>query len=162
MCVCVLLLFWCVCVCVCVFVCVCVGGDIAQLVEHRTGTQPTQVRFPGAARDFFSPRIFYGVPIPPCAIACIYISAHVKDPVVHVFSGLWKRSNTKHAPYVGKRNSVAAGFPRGRQPEFPMGEIPLWQYSCRKSKVCVLRVFWVCVLFYARSGMISRAEDRKC
>ena len=30
-------------------------GDVAQLVEHRTGTLPTQVRFPGAARDFFSP-----------------------------------------------------------------------------------------------------------
>ena len=32
------------------------GGDGAQLVEHRTGTPLTQVRFPGAARDF-SPRI---------------------------------------------------------------------------------------------------------
>ena len=28
------------------------GGDVAQLIEHRTGTLPTQVRFPGAARDF--------------------------------------------------------------------------------------------------------------
>ena len=28
------------------------GGDVAQLVEHRTGTSPTQVRFLGAARDF--------------------------------------------------------------------------------------------------------------
>ena len=28
------------------------GGDVAQLVEHRTGTPPTQVRFPGAKRDF--------------------------------------------------------------------------------------------------------------
>ena len=32
------------------------GGDVAQLVEHRTGTPPTQVRFPGAARDF-PPRV---------------------------------------------------------------------------------------------------------
>ena len=31
-------------------------GDVAQLVEHRTGTPPPQVRFPGAARDF-SPRV---------------------------------------------------------------------------------------------------------
>ena len=31
-------------------------GDVAQLVEHRKGTPPTQVRFPGAARDF-SPRV---------------------------------------------------------------------------------------------------------
>ena len=58
-------------------------------LEHRTGTSPTQVRFPGAARDFsprvnFQCRLSYGVRTPPCAIACIYIYAHVKDPVVHV------------------------------------------------------------------------------
>ena len=28
------------------------GGNVAQLVENRTGSSPTQVRFPGAARDF--------------------------------------------------------------------------------------------------------------
>ena len=28
------------------------GRDVAQLVEHQTGTLPTQVQFPGAARDF--------------------------------------------------------------------------------------------------------------
>ena len=66
-----------------------VGGDVAKLVEHRTGTLPTQVRFPGAARDF-SPsvnlqcRLSYGVRKAACAIACIYICAHVKDHVVHV------------------------------------------------------------------------------
>ena len=65
------------------------GGDVAQLVEHRTGTPPTQVRFLGAARDFspwvnFQCRLFYGVRPLPCAVACIYICAHVKDPVVHV------------------------------------------------------------------------------
>ena len=31
----------------------CGGGDVVQLVGHRTGTSPTQVRFPGVARDFF-------------------------------------------------------------------------------------------------------------
>ena len=31
-----------------------IGGDVAQLIDRRTGTLPTQVRFPGAARDFFS------------------------------------------------------------------------------------------------------------
>ena len=64
-------------------------GDAVQLVEHWTGTPPTQVRLPVAARDF-SPRVnfhcilSYGVRTPPCAIACIYICAHVKDPVVNV------------------------------------------------------------------------------
>ena len=65
------------------------GGVVAQLVERRTGTPLTQVRFPGAARDF-SPivslqrRLSYGVCTSPCAIASIYINVHVKDPVVHV------------------------------------------------------------------------------
>ena len=27
--------------------------------------------------------------------------------------------------------TVAAGFPEGKQPELPMGEIPLGQYSCK-------------------------------
>ena len=52
--------------------------DVAQLVEHRTGTPPTQVRFPSAARDF-SPGVTADSPI-----ACIDICAHVKDPVVYV------------------------------------------------------------------------------
>ena len=65
------------------------GGAVTQLVEHWTGTPPTHVRFSSAARDFsprinFQCRLSYGVRTPPCAIACIYICAHVKDPVVHV------------------------------------------------------------------------------
>ena len=35
------------------------GGDVAQLVEHRTDTPLTQVRFPGAARDFFLPELTF-------------------------------------------------------------------------------------------------------
>ena len=75
--------------------------DVAQFVEHRTGTLPTQVRFPGAARDFFSPRVnfqcrlSYGVCTPPCAVACIYICAHVKDPVVRV-RVRWIKETLKH------------------------------------------------------------------
>ena len=73
------------------------GGDVAQLVERRTGTPLRQVRFPGEARDFslrvnFQCGLFYGVSAPPCVVACINICAHVKDPVVYVpeFGGLWK------------------------------------------------------------------------
>ena len=48
-----------------------------------------QVRFPGTAREFsprvnFQCRLSHGVRAPLCAIACIDICAHVKDPVVHV------------------------------------------------------------------------------
>ena len=80
------------------------GGDVAQLVEHRTGTSLTQVRFPGAARDFspkvnFQCRLSYGVRTFPCAVARINIYAHVKDPVVHVrVRWLMDTMNTKHAP----------------------------------------------------------------
>ena len=34
-----------------------IGGDVAQLAERRTGTQLTQIPFPGTARDF-SPSTF--------------------------------------------------------------------------------------------------------
>ena len=36
-------------------------GDVAHLVERRTGTLVTQVRFSGAARDF-SPRVNFQLP----------------------------------------------------------------------------------------------------
>ena len=76
------------------------GGDEAQLVEHRTGTKPTHVRFPGAARDFsprvnFQCRVHYGVRTPPFVIVCIYSCAHVKDPVVHV-RVRWIMENLKY------------------------------------------------------------------
>ena len=76
------------------------GGDVVQLVQRRTDTPLTQVRFPGAARDFslrviFQHRLFFGVRTPPCTIACIYICAHVKDPVVHV-RVLWIMKTLKH------------------------------------------------------------------
>ena len=76
------------------------GGVVAQLIERRTGTLPTQIRFPGAARDFspgvnFRCRFSYGLRTSPCAIACIYICAHVKDPVVHV-RVRWIMETLKH------------------------------------------------------------------
>ena len=79
------------------------GGDVVQWVEHRTGTLPTQVRFPGAAKDFsprvnFQCRLSYDVCMPLCAIAWINICAHIKDPVVHV--RVWwimETLNTQHA-----------------------------------------------------------------
>ena len=46
------------------------GEDVAQLLEHRTVTPLTQVRFPGAARDFspgvnFQCRLSYVCPYTP-------------------------------------------------------------------------------------------------
>ena len=52
------------------------GGDVAQLVERRTGTPLRQVRFPGAAKDLsrmvnFQCRLFYGVHAPPLALTSV-------------------------------------------------------------------------------------------
>ena len=95
---------------------------------------------PRCARDFsprvnFQCRLFSGVRTSPCAIACIYLCAHVKDPVAHV-RVWWIMETLKHpACNVGwVRDSIAAGFPQGRQPEFPMEEIPFGQYSYKKLK----------------------------
>ena len=77
-------------------------GDLAQLVKHRTGTPITQVPLPGTARDFFLPEstfsadsLSYCVRTPPCAAACIYSGALIKDPVVHVRVG-WIMETLKH------------------------------------------------------------------
>ena len=110
------------------------GGDVAQLVEHRTGTLPTQVRFPSVAREFstrvnFQCRLSYGVRTPPCAIACIYIHAHDKKPVVRV-RVRWIIETLKHpactVSWVARL--CLSWLSRGRQPEFPVGEIPLGQW----------------------------------
>ena len=57
--------------------------------ELQNWTPLTQVRFPGAAEDFFlrvkfQCRFSHVCPYTPCAIACNNICAHVKDPLVHV------------------------------------------------------------------------------
>ena len=45
--------------------------------------------------------------------------------------------------------SVAAGFPRGKQPEFPMGKIPLVQYSIKTLKKNVFSNTYLSRLFGA-------------
>ena len=74
--------------------------DLAQLVEHRTGTPLTQIRFLGAARNFspkvnFQCRLSHCVLKTPCAIAYIYICTHVEDPAVHV-RVQWITETLKH------------------------------------------------------------------
>ena len=74
------------------------------------------------------------VPIPAFAMACIHICAHVKDPVVHV-RFRWIMETLKHPEctecWVARlcRSWLSPGK---KQPEFPVGEIPLGQYSCKK------------------------------
>ena len=117
------------------------GGDVAQLVEHRTGTPPTQVRFPGAAEDFsprvnFQCRLFYFVRTPPCAIACIYICAHVKDPGVHI-RVRWIMETLKHpACSLGWVARLCRSWLLpGKATRIFHWKIPLGQNSCKKKKL---------------------------
>ena len=76
------------------------ASDVAQFVEHQSSTLLTQVRFPGAPRDFsprvsFQCRLSYCVCTPPCAITCINICGHVKDLIVHV-RVRWIKKILKH------------------------------------------------------------------
>ena len=79
------------------------GAGIAQLVERATekpGAILTRVRVSGAARDFYQSQLLAQTLLrrpysPPCAIACINLSAHFKNP--------------KHIVWIY----------RVRQPEFP-------------------------------------------
>ena len=86
----------------------------SSLVEHQTITPLTQVRFPGAARDFlprvnFHCRLSFGVRTPLCAIACIInICAHVKDPVVHVRVRWIMAAQTPSTPQRLGSTTVAA------------------------------------------------------
>ena len=105
------------------------NGDVTQLVEHRTGTPLTQVRFPGAARNLsprvnFQRRLSYGVRTPPCAMACINIYAHVEDPVVHV-RVRWTMETLQHSActVAWVARLCCRWLFRGKQPECPMGEI---------------------------------------
>ena len=66
------------------------NGDGLSWIERRTDTQPTQVRFPGAAQGIFLLESTFSADsltvsvYPPCAIARTYVCVHVKDPVIHV------------------------------------------------------------------------------
>ena len=100
------------------------GGDVAQLVQRRTGTPLAQVRFPSAAKDFsprvaFQYRLFYGVCTPPCATVCINICAHVKNCEINV-KVRWIMETLKHLICtIGWVVPFAAGFPRESNTNFP-------------------------------------------
>ena len=120
--------------------------DVAQLLELGWIVTPlTQVRFPAAARDFcprvnFQCRLSYRVRTPPCAIACINICVHVKDPVVHV-RVWWITETLKHsACTVGWEVQPCCGWPSpGKATQISHGKIPLGQYSCKKFFFLILQ-----------------------
>ena len=108
--------------------------------------------FPRCGKGFFSPRfvfqcrLSYGVRTLPCAIAYIYICAHVKDPVVHV-KVRWIMETVKHP--ACNRGWVArlcrSWLSPGKVTEFPIGAIPLGQCSCKKSNKLTNTRCFLCV-----------------
>ena len=90
---------------------------------------------PRCGKGFFSQsqlsvQTLLHVRTPPCAIAFINICAHVRDSVVHV-RVQWIMEALKHPECtVGwVARLCGGGFPRGQQPEFLRGEIPMRQYQ---------------------------------
>ena len=86
------------------------GRGGRQLVECQTSTLLMQVQFSGAARDFspqvnFQSRLSYGVRTPLCAITCINICVHNKDPVVHVRAQWMMAPQTYPARTISDKNS---------------------------------------------------------
>ena len=119
----------------------CLGGDVAQLTEHRTGTPPTRVRFPGAVRDFSSKSISVQTLLrrpynPPRAIAGIYICAHVKDSVVHI-RVRWimetLKTTSTHLNRLGSTTLSQLAFPGGSNPNFSWKKFH-WDNTVLKSK----------------------------
>ena len=72
--------------------------NVVLLIERRTGTSLTRVRFPGAARDFY-PRVNFKQRHPPVSITCINVCARVKDPVVYA-RVRWIMETLKHPPHI--------------------------------------------------------------
>ena len=72
------------------------------------------------------------VPVhPPCAITCVNICVHIKGPVARV-RVRWIVGTLKHpACTIGWVAGLCHSWlsPKGKQPEFLMGEIPYWPYS---------------------------------
>ena len=106
-------------------------------MESQTSTPLMHLWFPCAARDFppranFQCRLCYGVHTPLCAIACISICAHVKHPVAHVTVVDYGHTETPSMHCRLGSMTVAAGFPREKQPRFFMGEIPVGNTVIKK------------------------------
>ena len=107
------------------------GGDVGQVVDCCTSTLLRQLRLPMRQGIF----LCYGVRTPPQVQlhALTSACARIKDPVVHV-RVWWITETLKHpACTVGWQAWLCRSWLslRGKQPEFPMAEIPMEKYSCK-------------------------------
>ena len=116
--------------------------DVAQLVEHGTWTPPTQVRFPGAARDFspkvnFPCRLSYGVRTPPCTIARITSVPTLKIPwSMSEFDGYGNTKTPSMRRRLGSATLSQLAFAGESYPNFhgrnPNGTIQLQKKKKKK------------------------------
>ena len=80
------------------------GWDVAQSVTALDWHTANAGSIPQCSKGFsprvnFQCRLSYSVRTTPCAIACIYLCAHVKDPLVHVrVRWIMETLKTQHAP----------------------------------------------------------------
>ena len=92
-----------------------------------------------------------------------HICAHVKDPVVHV-RVWWIMETLKHSActvgWVARlcRSWLSPGGGGECDPNFPMGEIPLGQYSCL-GVTCPLH-FWQNASGLLRATAVTRGVER--
>ena len=104
------------------------GLDVAELVEHQTGTLLTQVCFPRCGKRFFSQSTFSADSL---TVSVTFLCAiHVKDPIVHVRSVDY--GNTK-MPKLHRRLGSTLLYPGKSNSNFPWGTIQLCVFSplCR-------------------------------
>ena len=107
------------------------GGYVAQLVEeHRTGTPPTQLRFPGTARDFSSSQLSIQT-----LLRCPRVQPHTFTSVrtLKISYSMSDMETLKHqACTVGWVARLCHTWLSPRKAtRISMGEIPLGQYSCK-------------------------------
>ena len=118
------------------------GGDVAQLVRASDHHAADKGSIPWCCKGFFFPGSIFSadsftcVRTPLCAIACINIGVHVKDPVVHVRLRWIMETLTHSECTVGWgarlcRSWLSPG--KKTTTEFPMGEIQMGQCSCKKT-----------------------------
>ena len=90
-----------------------------------------RVWFNGVAKDFsprvhFPCRLSYRVRTPQCAIACIYICVHIKDPIVHVRVWWIMETLTHPACTVGwKAKLCCSWLSQGKATRISHGENPI-------------------------------------
>ena len=108
------------------------GGDVAQLVEHRPGTSPRQVRFPGSARILFpqsqlSVQTLLRCPNTSRAQSFSNICAHVKDLVVHV-RVRWIMETLEHPACTGGwvARLCRSWLSPGKATRISDGRSPIW------------------------------------